>query len=68
MTALLEQAWAEVSGRPEREQEMVAQIILDTLRDEQEWERQFAESSDFLEYLADNALASYEAGRTRELR
>ena len=67
MTALLEQAWAEVSARPEREQEMVAQLVLDTLRDEQAWDRQFAESHDFLDHLADKALADYEAGRTRDL-
>lgn len=67
MTALLEKAWAEVSTLPEREQEMVAQIILDTIRDEQEWDRQFAESHDFLNHLADKALDDYEAGRTREL-
>ena len=67
MTVLLEQAWAEVSTLPEREQEMVAQIILDTIHDEQEWDRQFAASYNFLDHLADQALADYEAGRTREL-
>jgi len=67
MTVLLEQAWAEVSTLPEREQEMVAQIILNTIHDEQEWDRQFAASHDFLDHLADQALADYEAGRTREL-
>jgi hypothetical protein len=67
MTALMEQAWAEVSALPEREQDMVAQIILDTIRDEQEWDRQFAGSHDFLDHLADKALADHEAGRTREL-
>ena len=67
MTALMEQVWTEVSTLPEREQDMVAQIILDTIRDEQAWDRQFAESHDFLEHLADRALADYQAGRTREL-
>ena len=64
---VLEQAWAEVSARPEREQELVAQIVLDTIHDEQEWDRQFAESHDFLDHLADKALAEYEAGRIRDL-
>ena len=67
MTALIEQAWAQVSTLPEREQDMVAQIILDTIRDEQEWDRQFVESHDLLDHLADKALADYEAGRTQEL-
>ncbi len=67
MTALMEKAWAEMSTLPEREQDMVAQIILDTIRDEQTWDRQFAASHDFLDHLADKALADYEAGQTREL-
>ena len=67
MTALMEKAWAEMSTLPEREQDMVAQIILDTIRDEQAWDQQFAASYDFLDHLADKALADYKAGRTREL-
>jgi len=67
MTALMEKAWAEMSTLPEREQDMVAQIILDTIRDEQAWDQQFAASHDFLDHLADKALADYEAGRTRDL-
>lgn len=67
MTALMEKAWAEMSTLPEREQDMVALFILDTIRDEQTWDQQFAASHDFLDHLADRALADYEAGRTREL-
>jgi len=67
MTALMERAWAEMSTLPEHEQDMVAQIILDTIRDEQTWDQQFAASHDLLDHLADRALADYKAGRTREL-
>lgn len=67
MTALMGRAWAEMSTLPEREQDMVAQIILDTIRGEQTWDQQFAASHDFLDHLAGRALADYEAGRTQEL-
>ena len=67
MTASMGRAWAEMSTLPEREQDMAAQIILDTIRGEQTWDQQFAASHDFLDHLAGRALADYEAGRTREL-
>ena len=67
MTSLLEQAFEETSALPESELDWVAQLLLDTLRDEREWDRQFAESQAMLDSLGDKALAEYEAGRTREL-
>ena len=45
----------------------MAQLLLDTLRDEREWDRQFAESQAMLDSLGDKALTEYEAGRTSEL-
>ncbi len=67
MTASMGRAWAEMSTLPEREQDMVAQIILDTIRGEQTWDQQFAASHDFLDHLAGRALADYEAGRIEGL-
>ena len=64
MTASMERAWAEMSTLPEREQDTVAQIILDTIRNEQTWDQQFAASHDVLDHLADRALADHKAGRT----
>ena len=66
MTALMERAWAEMSTLPEREPDMVAQIILDTTRNEQTWDQQCAASHNFLDHLADRALADHETGRTED--
>ncbi len=67
MTSLLERAFEETATLPESEQDWVAQLLLDTLRDEREWDRQFGESQEMLDFLGEKALAEYEAGRTREL-
>jgi hypothetical protein len=67
MTTLLEQAFQETAALPERDQDWLAQMLLDTIRDEREWDRQFAESQDMLDFLGEKALAEYEAGRTHEI-
>ena len=51
MTSLLEQAFEETAVLPESELDWVAQLLLDTLRDEREWDRQFAESQAMLDSL-----------------
>jgi hypothetical protein len=68
MTALMEKAWAETNTLSEREQNLIAQVVLDTIEDEREWDRQFAASQDMLNFLADKALAEYHAGQTKEIR
>lgn len=45
----------------------LAEIILEAL-DDMEWDRKFAASQDFLEALADEGLAEYDAGKTRNLK
>ena len=51
MTSPLERAFEEISALPKSELDWVAQLPLDTLRDEREWDRQFAESQAMLDSL-----------------
>lgn len=67
MTKLLEKALAEVSKLEKKEQDALAAWILEELASEHRWERAFAESSNVLEELADEALAEYREGRTKRL-
>lgn len=67
MTDLLEKAIEKTATLPPDKQNHLAEIMLDAL-DDMEWDRKFAESQDFLEELADEGLADYEAGRTRKLK
>ena len=61
MTGLLEKAFAEAAKLSETEQDALAQWILDELRSEQRWDAAFADSSDILQQLADEALAKHRA-------
>lgn len=62
-TKLLEEAFAEATKLPEREQDALAAMILEELASERRWEKAFAGSSDVLAQLADEALAEPRAGR-----
>jgi hypothetical protein len=67
MTKLLEKALQEVSKLPASEQDAVAAILLEELASERRWAESFAESQDKLAKLAEEALAEYNAGRTKPL-
>lgn len=67
MTELLEKAFAEASKLSQREQDALAQWILEELASERRWDQAFATSQDVLEKMADEALAEYRAGKTEEL-
>ncbi len=67
MTQLLEKAFKKVSKLPETEQNIIAKWLIDELESEKKWERLFAESEDFLEKLADEALAEHAQGKTKPL-
>ncbi|MBN1963347.1 MAG: hypothetical protein JW910_01795 [Anaerolineae bacterium] len=64
MTALLEQAIAEVSMLPQEEQEVFAAWILAELASERRWAQALAASEDALAALDDEALESCQAGQT----
>ena len=67
MTKLLEKALEEVAKLPASEQDAVAVILLEELASEQRWAASFANSQDKLAKLAEEALAEYNAGRTKPL-
>jgi hypothetical protein len=67
MTKLLEQAIERVRQLPETEQNAIAQIVLEEIESERQWDERFSKSSDKLRILADSAWAEHEAGKTEEL-
>lgn len=67
MTKLLDQAFQEASKLPDTQQNIIARWLLDELLAEKKWESLFAESEDFLAYLADEALKEHRAGKTKPL-
>ena len=67
MTKLLEKAIAATEKLSKAEQDTIATIILEELADEDRWEQSFAHSKKQLSILAKEALAEYNAGRTKAL-
>ena len=67
MTKLLEKAIQEVAKLPASEQDALAAIVLEELASEQRWADAFAGSQGELARLAQEALAEYNAGRTKPL-
>jgi hypothetical protein len=67
MMTLLDEVITRVRNLPASEQEAFAAWMLAELEDEERWASAFAESQDLLAELADEALAEYEAGKTRSL-
>ncbi len=67
MTKLLERMLEKVKVLPDPEQDAIAAIMLEELEDEMRWEKAFARSQDALAKLAQEAMAEYRAGKTKEL-
>ncbi len=67
MTRVLEAALEEVAKLPPDEQDVLASLLLDEIKTEQQWAQTFAKSQDTLKALADEALAEFRAGKTRPL-
>ena len=67
MVAQLEKAFAEAGKLPAERQASLAALILEEIRSEQHWDKQFAESQGELGRLAEEAIAEYDAGKTRPL-
>jgi hypothetical protein len=64
VTQLLERAFTEASKLSEREQDLVAAILLEELASEKRWEGAFASSQQQLAALARDALREFGAGET----
>ena len=67
MTRTLDSAIAKLATLPPEEQDRVAQWLLDELRDDEHWTRQFGTSQEALTTLAAEARADRAAERTTEL-
>jgi len=67
MTRALDAAIAKLATLPVDEQDRIAQWLLDELRDEEHWARQFSASQGTLSKLATEARADRAAGRATEL-
>ena len=67
MTQLSERAYAEVEQLAEPDQDAIAALILEELEDEWRWQQSFAQSSQGLARLAEEALAEHRAGLTQPL-
>jgi hypothetical protein len=67
MTELLDRAFVKASKLPEREQNALAEWLLDELDSDERWRRTIADSHDRLAGLAREARAEHREGRTREL-
>jgi hypothetical protein len=67
MTPTLDQAIAKLAALPADEQDRVGRWLLDALRDDEHWARQFRTSSGVLGDLAAEARRDKAAGRAREL-
>lgn len=63
----LELAFAEIEQLPPTEQNEFAAWILEELHSEKRWANLFAETSDMLSHLADEALAEHKAKKTKKL-
>jgi hypothetical protein len=67
MTSVLDAALAEVAKLPLDEQDALATLILDEIKSEQRWNVSLAKSQHALKALADEAVAEFEAGKTKPL-
>jgi len=67
MTRALDTAIAKLATLPADEQDRIAQWLLEELRDEEHWARQFAASQSALSKLAAEVRAERAAGRATEL-
>jgi hypothetical protein len=65
MTGLLEEALRRVESLSRAEQDAIASQILETLEDEEAWERSFRERPHVLQALAREALEEHRRGETR---
>lgn len=67
MTELLEKAFSEAAKLPAKQQDEIAQRLLDELSDEEKWGRSFAHSQNKLLFLVEEALSEHRSGSSEEL-
>ena len=67
MTKLLEKVFSQASKLPPPMQDLIAKRMLEEIEAELKWDETFAGTRDELSRLADEALADFEAGKTKPL-
>ena len=67
MTRALDAVVAKLAALSPEDQDRIAQWLLEELRDDEHWSRQFANSQDALSKLAAEVRADLAAGRATEL-
>ena len=67
MTNLLDEAYAVAKELPEEEQEAMGALLLAEIDADRHWDELFAQPSDVIERMADQALEDHRQGRTRPL-
>lgn len=68
MTNLLEKAIKKAGKLPEKEQNVIAEIILEEIEDEKKWEGKFKNTQRKILKLADEAIEEYKVGKTESLK
>ncbi len=67
MTGLLEKALKRIESLPENEQNAIASQILETLDDEESWDRFYATNREHFRALAEEAKDEHRRGETRPI-
>jgi len=67
MTKRLEKAFEEASKLPQREQDALAEWLMEELASERRWEELLARSQDRVAEMADEARKKYREHRTKKL-
>jgi len=67
MTNMLKKAFDEAAKLPEIEQNALARLVLEELKSDRKWDKQFAESEDVLAELAREALQEESNSETTDL-
>jgi len=67
MTSMLKKAFDEASKLPEIEQNALARWVLEEIKSDRKWDKQFAESEDVLAELAREALQEEADNETSDL-
>jgi hypothetical protein len=67
MTQALSTAVATAAQLPEEEQDALAAILLEEMESEERWSALFADSSNLLERMANEAIQDFQAGRVQPI-
>lgn len=67
MTELLTKAFEKAAELPQRDQDEIAERLLEDIQGALKWDETLAKSRDKLEKLAEKALQEFEDGKTKKM-